>query len=186
VAAWLRGWLGDVTAGVWFVAENPSLTQIRRIHTTRSTFESQWAASAGDRMFRHALCELGLKTRDQFEPGGWRCYITDVMKSVVFVKDWQGTPVALKRQVEQAWAPVLRFQLERGMPRRIVALGRNAEQALRRLEDAGVVPELPPLEVVDHYAFVMGKPEGQLLNRKHGDPARVAEWTCAVAQAAGL
>jgi len=87
---WLRGWLGDVTAGVWFVAENPSLTQIRRIHTTRSTFESQWAASAGDRMFRHALCELGLKTGDPFEPGGWRCYITDVMKSVVFVKDWQG------------------------------------------------------------------------------------------------
>ena len=74
----------------------------------------------------------------------------------------------------------------------MVALESMSEQLLshqlveRFIEDAGLVPELPRLEVVDHYAFVMGKPEGRLLNRKHGDPGRVAEWTCAVAQAAGL
>jgi hypothetical protein len=58
---WLLGWLGDPWADVWFVAENPSATQVSRIHSTTATPESQWAASRGDRLFREALVELGLK-----------------------------------------------------------------------------------------------------------------------------
>jgi len=83
---WLVGWLGDVKAPVWLVAANPSATQVDRIHSAASTPEAQWAASRGDRLFRQALVEYGLKVGEPMSAGGWNCYITNVMKSEVFVK----------------------------------------------------------------------------------------------------
>jgi hypothetical protein len=82
---WVVGWLGDVSAPVWLVAENPSATQVDRIHFSTATPEAQWAASRGDRLLREARVEHGLKSGGLLEPGGWHCYITNVMKSEVFL-----------------------------------------------------------------------------------------------------
>ena len=87
---WLIGSLGDPFSPVWFVAENPSITQVKM--AVGSSPELQWSVSKGDRLFRRALAENGFKDGEPLEPGGWHCYITDVLKSAVKVKDWQGTP----------------------------------------------------------------------------------------------
>jgi hypothetical protein len=49
---WLTGWLGDVDATVWFIAENPSASQVDRIHSSTPTPDAQWAASRGDWLLR--------------------------------------------------------------------------------------------------------------------------------------
>ena len=47
---WVLACLGDPFAPVWFVAENPSLTQVER--ALDSTPEDQWNVSIGDKLFR--------------------------------------------------------------------------------------------------------------------------------------
>lgn len=172
---WLVGWLGDVTAQVWLVAENPSATQVDRIHSSGSTPEAQWAASSGDLLLREALVEHGLKSGGPLSAGEWHCYITNVMKSEVFVKDWNGTAKGQRLAVAEMWAPVLRFELEFGRPKKLVVLGANAYEALRHVERQGLVPQLPPLERLHHYSYVMMRPDTK---RKlgPGDPLRQAEW----------
>lgn len=48
---WLLGALGDPTAPVWFMAENPSLTQVSLAGQAR-TPEAQWSQSRGDSGWR--------------------------------------------------------------------------------------------------------------------------------------
>ena len=180
---WLVGWLGDVTAPVWLLAENPSATQVDRIHSSVSTPEDQWAASRGDRLLRDTLVEHGLKNGEPMSPGGWHCYITNAMKSEVLVKDWNGTAKEQRLAVAEMWAPVLRFELERGRPQRLVVLGGNAYEALRHMEHRGLLPTLPPIERIHHYSYVMMRPD-----RKRqlgpGDPIRQTEWRAALGIAA--
>lgn len=182
---WLTGWLGDPGAPVWFVSENPSATQVDRIHSAAATPESQWAASRGDALLREALVEHGLKLDGEFTPGGWRCYLTNVMKSEVFVKDWNGTPSQAQLRVAEAWAPVLRFELEVGNPKVLIVLGGKAERALKHLRKTRLLPALPPTRRIDHYSYVMHRPD----NRRRlgpGDPVRQLEWKAAVGAAARL
>jgi hypothetical protein len=76
---WLIACLGDPFAPVWFVAENPSLTQVAR--ALARTPEDQWNVSPGDKLFRRQLVKHGFKHGGVDEPGGWHCYITDTIKS---------------------------------------------------------------------------------------------------------
>jgi hypothetical protein len=180
---WLVGWLGDPAAATWLISENPSATQIARIHSSFATPESQWAASRGDRLLREALVEHGLKTGSPFDQGGWRCYLTNVMKSKVFVKDWNGTPAAQQLRVAEVWAPVLRFELEVGHPMVVIVLGGKAERALRHLEKQCLVPKPPSMHRIDHYSYVMHRPD----NRRGlgpGHPLRQQEWRAALGDAA--
>lgn len=179
---WLTGWLGDPAATIWLISENPSATQVARIHSVSATPESQWAASRGDRLLREALVEHGLEGGSAFDPGGWCCYITNVMKSRVFVKDWNGTTAAQQLQVAEAWAPVLRFELLAGNPSVIVVLGGKAERALRHLQKKQLLPKLPLIHRIDHYSYVMHRPD----NRRSlgpGDPLRQREWRAALGEA---
>jgi hypothetical protein len=64
---WLTGYLGDSFAGIWFLAENPSLTTARRatgVKSTPPTVECQWAVSSGDQLFRKCLVQNGFKEAD--------------------------------------------------------------------------------------------------------------------------
>lgn len=153
-----------------------------RIHSSTATVEAQWAASRGDRLLREALVEHGLKSGGRLEPGGWHCYITNVMKSEVFVKDWNGTAKEQRLAVAEMWAPVLRFELEHGRPQRLVVLGGNAHTSLRHLERRRLIPQLPPFERLDHYSYVMMRPDRK---RKlgPGDPFRQQEWKDALGAA---
>lgn len=178
---WLSGWLGDPSAPVWLVAENPSATQVDRIHSETATADAQWAASRGDRLLREALCETGLKLGDPLGPGGWSCYLTDVMKSEVRVKDWNGTSSQAKRHVADLWSPVLRFELEFGRPKLIIALGKAAQQHLVRLERQSLIGRLPRLVAVDHYSYVMMRPDN-VRKLGPGDPRRQRDWKLSIAE----
>jgi hypothetical protein len=68
-STWVYACLGDPHAPVWFLAENPSVTQIKRV--TRLDAESQWAVSRGDLLFRDVLYRNGFKTGESpTSPGG--------------------------------------------------------------------------------------------------------------------
>ncbi len=80
---WLTGFLGNPFAGIWFVAENPSLTMVERATKQKLellTEENQWRVSKGDLLFRDMLVKHGFKEPPRDAAGGWNCYITDVIK----------------------------------------------------------------------------------------------------------
>jgi hypothetical protein len=77
----LTGCLGDPFAGIWLVAEAPSLGRIESVRAHDDSPEKQWSVSDGDKLFRAMLSKHGFKEGGSFECGGWCCYITDVIKS---------------------------------------------------------------------------------------------------------
>ena len=94
---WLTGSLGDPFSPVWFVAEIPSLTRARAAIGTSTNL--QWSVSDGDRLLRETLTEHGFKTGNPMDEGGWRCYITDVIKSADVAKAWGNTDRPHKENV---------------------------------------------------------------------------------------
>jgi hypothetical protein len=109
---WLTGCIGDPFSPVWFVAENPSITQVERAAGTST--ELQWSVSRGDQLLRRMLATHRFKHGEPLSTGGWRCYITDVLKSTVRVSNWNGKPWELKEQAAEAWAPAIAYELHRG------------------------------------------------------------------------
>lgn len=180
---WLTGWLGEPTKPVWLVAENPSATQVDRVHSANSTIEDQWSASPGDRLLRQALLEHGLKTGSLFSPGGWNCDITDVMKSEVVVGMWNLEKAEAKRRLAEVWAPVLRYELEHGKPQVLIVMGAAADAALTHLERDGLIPRLPPRRRINHYSYIMSRPAGGV---GPGHPQRQTEWKATLREAAQL
>ena len=88
---WLLGALGDPDSGIWFVAENPSLRQVERARNPDGgvpTPEAQWFASKGDTLLRETLVLHGFKTGTVESLGGWKCYVTNVIKQADYAKDW--------------------------------------------------------------------------------------------------
>lgn len=168
---WLTGSLGDPFSPVWFIAENPSLTQVERAEG--SSPELQWSVSPGDRLLRETLALHGFKVGGPLAHGDWRCYITDVVKSAARVTEWSGTTHEHKQRVAEAWAPALAYELEVGAPRYLVYLGKAAAVLTTHLQKVGLVPDLPPGETIPHYSYVMSRPAGRV---GPGHPDRVAAW----------
>jgi uracil-DNA glycosylase len=168
---WLTGALGDPFAGVWFVAENPSLRQVER--ATLPTEESQWFVSRGDRLLRDLLVKHGFNNPPWDAPGGWRCYLTNVIKSADRAGRWNKTVRATQLRTAEAWAPVLAWELQQGRAQLVVALGRPAERFLTRFQRQGLLPALPARHCIPHYSYVAMRPRGSL-GPMH--PQRVAEY----------
>jgi uracil-DNA glycosylase len=171
---WLKGSLGNPSAAVWFVGENPSLRQVEKLGRA-ATPEDQWAASKGDLLFRQMLVRHGYKRGTPLSRYGWNCYITNVVKSPDYVGDWR-TKVddAERARIVRAWAPVLRYQLELGRPKVVVSLGNDVDDHLTDLARAGQIPPLPLREKVWHYAWVAGKRPDKL---KRTLDERFAAWS---------
>ena len=168
------GCLGEPSASVWFVAEIPSLTQMER--AIDPTPEDQWNISPGDALFREQLVAHGFKFGSADSPGGWHCYITDVVKSVDQAKHWNKLPESTRKQIAEAWAPVLRWELELGQPTVVVSVGRNADHLLDHLLRRRLIPSLPRRMKVDHYSYIGSRPDAQSgLGPRH--PARIAAWS---------
>ncbi len=166
--------LGDPSAPVWFVAENPSRTQVER--AVSSSPEDQWNVSVGDKLFRQQLVSHGFKTGTADSPGGWRCYITDVVKSVDRVNAWSKLPESERRRVAELWAPVLAWELELGQPKIVVSVGASAGGLLDHLLHRRLIPALPLRKKVHHYAYIGSYPDSRTrLGRGH--PDRVAAWS---------
>lgn len=77
---WLYGALGDPSADVMFVCENPSLSALRAVVESPlggpPNFDTQWTgnpANRRDKRFRRVLRDLGLKDGGIWERGGWHC-----------------------------------------------------------------------------------------------------------------
>ena len=67
---WLTGFIGDIHAPVWFLAENPSLSQLDKQAMKHDLNENlQWNASEGDHLLREAITEAGLKAGDPKKDG---------------------------------------------------------------------------------------------------------------------
>ena len=131
------------------------------------------------------LSKHGFKTGGELEPGGWHCYITDVIKSAAVVKEWTKSPPETRRLVAEAWAPVLNYELEEGRPKLLVVLGGNAEKLLGHLCRKGLLAPLPPARRIDHYSYVAMRPDRQR-GLGPGDPRRIAEWDSEFAEVARI
>ena len=156
---WLHACLGDPKAPVWFLAENPSLTMASRASSADP--ETQWSVSRGDMLFRRQLQLHGWKQGESARsPGGWHCYITDVLKSPVTVSDWHGRNSVERSVVADWWAPVLHWEIRHGAPKLLVVMGDQARRHLDRWRLNGLLPLDPPTVQVWHYAFRRQSGEG--------------------------
>ena len=154
---WLYGALGQVPSDVMFICENPSLGGVEKAHVRTigggaPTIEDQWCGgvrSNAVKRFRAALCELGLKTTPPLQRGGWRCYITNVIKEADVVKDFNQRK---KQELAVAWADVLDWEIRRVCPKVILTVGDNATDLVRHLQDRRLVPDTPRPHKVMHYS----------------------------------
>jgi hypothetical protein len=149
---WLLGALGDPCAEVWFVAENPSRAQLPRVQGMSP--ELQWAVSDGDKLFRWMLVRQGFKYGTPHSRGGWRCYITDVVKSAAPAGEWSKLSQAKRAAIASVWSDVLRWELEIGQPKLVVSVGWDADELVNRLVRGGEVQIDAPRARIDHYTFV--------------------------------
>ena len=114
---WLTGALGEPHKGIWFIAENPSLTQIERVQNPDGgvpTPEAQWWASRGDKLFREMLVGHGFKQGTIDSPGGWNCYITNVVKETDYARRWREKTrkrgIGRRKSGQVCWPGSLRTQ----------------------------------------------------------------------------
>jgi hypothetical protein len=158
---WVTGYLGDPFAPVWFVAEAPSLKQVEAITDPDPTPDLQWTMTKGDALFRKCLYEHGFKEDSAFSPGGWRCYITDVIKAAATVKDVRELPRARFTAAAEAWSPVLKWELQNGLPRLVVSVGKTADSVLSHLIETGQIPAIPNRMCIPHYVYVASRPDNK-------------------------
>ncbi len=131
--------------------------------------------SIGDRLFRQMLAKHGFKTGGEAAPGGWRCYVTDIVKSSYRATKWNAAARENLLGVAEVWAPVLAWELEHGRPQLVVVLGNRTRELLDHLVAHRLV--LLPRIVMSawSYAYVTSRPDAA---RKLGpmDPIRLAEY----------
>lgn len=172
---WLTNSLGDPFAGIWFIAENPSLRQIEKLSRQSDralTVDAQWSASEGDQLLREALIGAGFKTNSQDEVGGWECYITNLIKEADYAERWKKKGLNNRIKAAELWAPALNWEIRVAAPRLVVAMGRNVERLLQRLVKKGLV-SLPRVMFIHHYSYVASRARGKL-GPMH--PSRVEEY----------
>lgn len=177
---WVTGCLGDPFAPVWFLAENPSLTQVEKVREAQPTRDLQWTMSRGDALFRQCLFDHGFKGGESpLSPGDWRCYITDVIKSTERVKEHSAQSKESLLASARAWARVLSWELKQGRPKIIVSVGDAAREALNDSIAAGKIPDPGKWGAwrmhVPHYVYITARPDNKRqLAANH--PVRVEEY----------
>lgn len=172
---WLTGALGNPFAGIWFVAENPSLTQIERVQNPdggRPTIEAQWWASRGDKLFRECLVKYGFKCGAIDSPNEWNCYITNVIKEADYTKNWREKTQTARNGAAETWANLLDWELKNSNPRLVVVMGTQPDTLLQHLVSIRKI-KLPRVEKITHYAYIGQRAQGHL-GPMH--PLRVKEY----------
>jgi Uracil DNA glycosylase superfamily len=153
---WFYGALGAVPSEVVFICENPSLAGVRLglTQTTPPDIESQWGGGEIDnpaKRFRPALVEAGLKDPLAQAKGGWRCYLTNVVKQANIVNEQNARTWREKVAEARTWADVLRWELQKVAPNHIFCVGGNSTKLVTLLQ---VERQLPPFRVNElmHYS----------------------------------
>ena len=172
---WLTGALGNPLAGIWFVAENPSLTQIERVQNpdgNAPTVEAQWWASRGDKLFRECLVKFGFKSGTIDSANGWNCYITNVIKEADYTRDWRDKTQTARNHAAEIWADLLNWEMKNSNPKLVVVMGTQPDKLLQFLVSNGRI-KIPRVEKITHYAYIGQRAQGHL-GPMH--PLRVKEY----------
>jgi hypothetical protein len=181
---WLTGYLGDINSPIWFLGENPSLSQVNK-QSKKSTFNEnlQWNASAGDQLLREALTEAGLKKGDVSKNSGWACYITNVIKEpeIVNERNRKKSDSSYWKKQAEMWLPVLQNQLDIGSPKLIVTFGGQADKIFRHMVKLGL--KSPKQIKIHHYSYIMLRPEAST-KRGPRHPDRISEFKLSIQQLA--
>ena len=166
------------------MAENPSLSRVELIARQLGdslTEEAQWSVSPGDRLFRDMLVKYGFKDASWDSPGGWHCYITDVIKETDYAERWRTKSPDALRNAGETWWPVFKWEFENSKPRFVVTMGGKARDVLKHLSNAYGLT-LPHTEHIVHYSYIGSRAEGRL-GPMH--PIRVQKYDEAFARVAG-
>lgn len=161
---WLTGALGNPHSGIWFIAENPSLGQIERVQNPDGglpTPEAQWWASRGDKLLRDMLVRHGFKHGTIDSPGGWNCYIINVVKETDYASRWREKTQEARNRAAEIWSGVLAWELANSKPKYVVILGGPAATLLDHLLSSGKI-RLPRHDQIKHYAYIGQRAEGKL------------------------
>lgn len=157
---WLYGALGEVPSKVMFICENPSLNGIRSaaidtIDGRAPDIEAQWWGGWGNpaaKRFRVALRRSGLKTNNIASRGGWKCYITNVVKEANVAGADQDTKDQRDRKAQaRDWADILRWEIGVVRPGTVFCVGRDAMAAVKHLQGRGLLPDFQP-RYLTHYS----------------------------------
>ena len=146
---WLYGALGAVPSDVMFICENPSQAGVKKAELAarrgdrQPDIEDQWRGGGpGDpatRIFRAVLYEIGLKRTPPDDPGGWQCYITNVIKEMAVAGDFEKTE---KYSKAVAWADILEWEIQQVGPSWVFCVGSTAHSLVRRLQRGGRLASL--------------------------------------------
>jgi hypothetical protein len=160
---WLTGYIGERNYPIWFVAENPSLRGVKRVHDKNTIVSDnlQWNAHAGDWLFREALVKAGFKTGDPLDGEGWKCYITDIIKVPEIVKDrnLKKSDSSYWKNQAMNWLPVFLEEIRLGRPEVLVAVGNQTRVILEFLRKKGA--SLPRIDQIQHYSYIMFRPDNK-------------------------
>lgn len=156
---WLYGALGQIPSIEMFIAENPSITGIKHANVDTvddgdPDIEAQWWGGRNDKaakVFRPVLFDLGLKTSPPNQKGGWNCYITNVIKRANYAKYQENISAEYRKEQENYWSEILRWEIENVKPSVLYCLGRRTEKAVKRLIKEGRIQNIPSYYVY-HYS----------------------------------
>lgn len=161
---WLTGALGDPNSGIIFLAEKPSLRMVERATSPNGgdiSPEAQWYASRGDKLFRDMLFKHGFKETPREIPGGWKCYITNVIKHAEYVKEWQEESKQKQLEAARIWSIVLKWELQQIKPQLVVILGNKVRKLVEYLgRECNLT--LPLTVKIHHHSYVALRPRGKL------------------------
>lgn len=157
--SWLYGALGEVPSDVMFICENPSAGGVQRasvdtVDGGEPDIEAQWWGGRNNpaaRRFRVAIHQLGLKVTPPDVKGGWRCYITNVIKEMNVVTDHRKLSTSDYRSMARVWAPILDWELSQVQPKHVFAVGNRALDRLKWLVSERLIPHIRP-KLVPHYS----------------------------------
>lgn len=163
---WLYGALGDPSADVMFVCEIPSLSALRAITESPfggpPNFDTQWTGNPDhrrDKRFRKVLCDLGLKDGKIWEPGGWHCYITNVIKQAALVDNWTQVPRHEKRRTARKWSGILQMEVDAVRPVIVFCVGGEAHSAVKWLQNNAGLRVPGPIHRIWSYSARRGNEE---------------------------
>lgn len=155
---WLYGALGEVPSDVMFICENPSMAGVERanrdtVDGQAPDIEAQWwggAKGPAAKRFPVAPHQLGLKTTPPASKGGWRCYITNVIKEMNVAGEHQESSKN-HHVMAHVWAPVLTWELSQVQPTHVFCVGGGAQDLVTWLVSERLIPRIRP-RVVNHFS----------------------------------
>ena len=157
VFPWVTGFLGNPKSAIIFLGENPSLPTMKRASASpdMKSPEMQWNVSKGDKIFREALIKAHLKEGTLDSPGGWACYITNIVKMAVKPKEWNEKSKDDRVAICKMFAPVLQEEIDAIKPKMIAVMGERTEALFNSTLDFGAlnIPEGTRVRRIWHYAF---------------------------------